>query len=201
MLTDSNSWIKSLVQPMPSKTVLTRRVKGFDVDMLVNFALAQNVEGNTNIPLDAIGAPYRLATAKDGTVKFSQAGRPSIRIAKPIVAFGTMIHQNIVAGIMAETSRVFTEKEAEVKAMAEAASKVGAPIIAADEKLLATAEAALLKAAADAKAKADAEAGVAEAEKIVASKPRKAKKVSPPVETQTETPSDVPARELVGATA
>jgi hypothetical protein len=149
-----NTYIKSLVTPQPTKTVLSRRVKSFDVEMLRTFAVAQNVEGNTSIPLDAIGAPYRLATAKDGTIKFGATGKPSIRIAKELVAFGTMIHQNIVAGILADTSRVFTEKEEACTNMLAAATKAGQPIIDSDEKKLAEA----LKARAEAEAKMDAPA-------------------------------------------
>ncbi len=192
MNTENNSWIRSLVTPMPTKQVITRRVKSFDVDMLVNFAVAQNVEGNTTIPLDAIGAPYRLATAKDGTVRFSQAGRPSIRIAKELVSFGTMIHQNIVAGILADTNRVFTEREEEVKTMIEAASKLGAPIVASDVKKLTEAIAARAKAEAEAQAKTEAEAK--EAETTTA----EADEVNTTIEAKSR---KKPARELVGATA
>jgi len=137
MLTDS--YIKGLVTPQPTKNVIKRNVKAFDVEFLRTFAIAQNVEGNTNIPLEAIGAPYRLAANKDGTIKISASGKPSIRVAKEIVAFGTMIHNNIVAGIQADTDRVFAEKKEACEAMVATSVKAGQPIINSDEKKLAVA--------------------------------------------------------------
>ncbi len=165
--------IKALVTPLPTKDQITRRVKSLDVAMLVSFAVAQNVEGNTTIPLEAIGAPYRLRTNKAGEVQFSQTGRPSVRVAKELVAFGTMIHNNIVSAIVSDTARVYTEKEAEVKAMIAAAQKAGAPIINADNVKLTAAIAARAKAEADAAA----------------------------AKNDGHETADVPERELVGATA
>ncbi len=144
--------IKALVTPLPTKDQITRRVKSLDVAMLVSFAVAQNVEGNTTIPLEAIGAPYRLRTNKAGEVAFSASGRPSVRVAKELVAFGTMIHNNIVSAIVSDTARVFTEKEAEVNTMIAAAQKAGAPIINADNVKLTAAIAARAKAEAAAEA-------------------------------------------------
>ncbi len=155
MLTDS--YIKGLVTPQPTKTAIKRNVKAFDVEFLRTFAIAQNVEGNTNIPLEAIGAPYRLAQNKDGTIKISASGKPSIRVAKEIVTFGTMIHNNIVAGIQADTDRVFVEKKEACDAMVAASVKAGQPIINSDEKKLSAA----LKVYADAEAKKAAEAEAA----------------------------------------
>ncbi|MDD5060890.1 MAG: hypothetical protein PHN44_01220 [Candidatus Marinimicrobia bacterium] len=156
-----SNYFKSLVTPMPAKAA-TRRVKSFDVDMLVQFGYAQNAVKNTNIPLEALGAPYRLAIGKDGEVKFSASGRPSIRVAKEIVSFGTTIHQNVVAQIQAETARIFNEQEETINKMMEAAKKVAMPIINSDVKKLDDALAAR------AKAEAEAAAAVAEAETIVA---------------------------------
>ena len=165
------SMTKWLVTPLPTKDTVVRRVKSFDVAMLVDYAVAQNVCGNTTIPLEAIGAPYRLRTNKAGVVQFSQTGKPSVRVAKEIVAFGTMIHNNIVSAIVSDTSRVYAEKEAEVKAMIAAAAKAGAPIINSDNTKLTAAIAAR------AKAEADAAAAANDGHK-----------------------TDVPERELVGAT-
>ena len=148
----------SLVTPQPTKTVITRRVKSFDVEMLRLFAVATNVEGKTSIPLDAIGAPYRLATNKDGTIRFGQTGKPSVRIAKELVGFGTMIHQNIVAGIQADTARVFKENEEACTDMLAKAEQAGKPIVEIDERKLAEAL----------KARAEAVASVPERELVPA---------------------------------
>ena len=153
-----NNYIKSLVTPVASKGT-TRRVKSFDVDMLVEFGYAQNIEGNTSLPLEALGAPYRLAVSKDGEVKFSSTGRPSVRVAKEIVSFGTTIHQNIVSMMQAETVRVFKEKEEAVALMKTAAAKAAAPILNSDVKRLDAALAARAKAEAE-KAASDAAAGM-----------------------------------------
>ena len=41
--------------------------------------------GDTAIPSEALGAPLRLGYNKDGTVKFSNSGKPVIRVAKELI--------------------------------------------------------------------------------------------------------------------
>ena len=135
---ESNSYTASLVRPIARKP-LTRRVKSLDVEMLVEFGICTNVEGLTNLPLEALGCPYRLATNKDGSVRFTQSGNVSVRVAKEIVSFGTMMHQNIVAGIQADIQRVHLEKKEAVEAMTAVCVKAGEPIKEADERKLAEA--------------------------------------------------------------
>jgi hypothetical protein len=198
---DNKNWIDSIIQPIGAEKQTTRRVKSFDVALLVNFGIALNVEGKMNIPLEAIGAPLRLATAKDGSVKFSASGKPSVKVAKEIVAFGTMIHTNIVKGIMADTARVFAEQEEAVKLTIQKAGKAAEPILRADAAALEATYAARAKAEAEAEAVAKAEAEAAE-EKITARVRRapRASKQTPPVEPVSE-PVQEPDKELVGATA
>ncbi len=68
-----------------------------------------------------------------------------------------MIHNNIVAGIQADTDGVFVEKKEACDAMVAASVKAGQPIINSDEKKLSAA----LKVYADAEAKKAAEAEAA----------------------------------------
>jgi hypothetical protein len=40
--------------------------------------------GDTAIPHEALGAPMRLVYNQDGSVKFSKAGKPVVKVAKDI---------------------------------------------------------------------------------------------------------------------
>ncbi|GAI99055.1 unnamed protein product, partial [marine sediment metagenome] len=76
--------ITALVTPIP-KNQRGRRVWSIDLESVwLPFFTATNTTGNTAIPFDALGSPLRLAYEKDGSVKFSPAGRPVIRVAKEI---------------------------------------------------------------------------------------------------------------------
>ena len=68
------SYIKSLLQPT-TKRESGRKVWSIDLESIwLPFFIATNVQGDTAIPHDALGALLRLAYEKDGSVKFSKTG-------------------------------------------------------------------------------------------------------------------------------
>ena len=71
------SYIKSLLQPT-TKRESGRKVWSIDLQYVwLPFFTATNVQGDTAIPHEAIGAPLRLAKDKDGSVKFKKTAAQS----------------------------------------------------------------------------------------------------------------------------
>lgn len=132
-----------------------RKVWSIDLEAVwLPFFTATNTEGKTAIPAESLGAPLRLAYNKDGTVKFTEAGRPIIRVEKEIGANVKLVRENFVAGLLAYAKGVATENAEGFKATIEASVKAGAPIQTRDADNLVNAVAA--RAAADAEAAAEA---------------------------------------------
>ena len=105
------SYIKSLLMPR-AKAPQGRRVWNIDLEtVIVPFFTATNTTGDTAMPHDALGAPLRLAYAKDGSVKFRANGRPNIVVAKPIRDGVVMLRENFIANLMDFTHKVATERE------------------------------------------------------------------------------------------
>ena len=81
---ETPDYIKALLRPNGRKPA-GRRVWSIDLETVwLPFFTATNTMGDTAIPHEALGAPLRLAYNADGTVKFSQTGRPVIKVAKEI---------------------------------------------------------------------------------------------------------------------
>ena len=121
--------------------------------VLVPFFTATNTVKATAIPSDALGAPLRLAYEKDGQVRFSEAGRPVIRVAKEIGDQVKVVRENFVANLQSFTGLVIKKDKDGYMAQVKAAQAAGAPIVAKDQ--------ASLKAAYDALAvQAEAETAV-----------------------------------------
>lgn len=137
------NYIVSLLAPRPVQAKSTRRVWGMSLqDVVLPFLVASNVTGNTAIPHDALGAPVRLAYDKDGSVKFSKAGKPTTRVAKPITDAVNLMRDNMVASLQSFTGEVVkAHKEDYVKEVA-ACTKAGKPVHEHDERNLRTAMAA-----------------------------------------------------------
>jgi len=100
------------------------------------FFHSTNLEGQTKISLEALGAPLRLGYNPDGSVRFSKAGRPIIRIVKDISDNVRLVRENFVAGLQSYAHEVITANtEAYNKQVAEAV-KAGKPIIERDSNEL-----------------------------------------------------------------
>ena len=81
---ESPSYIKSLLIPSIRKPQ-GRRVWSIDLEQVwLPFFTATNTQGDTAIPSASLGCPLRLGYDKTGAVRFTQAGRPVVRIAKEL---------------------------------------------------------------------------------------------------------------------
>jgi len=129
---ESPQYIKNLLMPN-AKSPTGRRVWSIDLETVwLPFFTATNAMGDTAIPVDALGCPIRLAYDKDGSVKFSKAGRPVTRVAKPLADSVTLIRQNFVANLQDYAEQVATDKQEEYASQVDLAQRAGQPIIAHD---------------------------------------------------------------------
>jgi hypothetical protein len=129
---DTPNYIKSLLMPNGKKPA-GRRVWSIDLESVwLPFLTSTNTMGDTAIPVDALGAPLRLAYNADGSVKFSKAGRPVTKVAKEIADSVRLVRDNFTAGLVAYASGVITENPEGYKAQIELAREAGEPIITKD---------------------------------------------------------------------
>ena len=157
---ETPNYIKSLVTPT-TKQPQGRKVWSIDLQQVwLPFFTATNTMGDTAIPSDAIGCPLRLGYDKAGQVRFSQAGRPVIRVAKEIADNVKMVRDNFTANLINYAGSVMRDNAEGYKAQLETAKKAGEPVYQHDKNQLSNA----LKARAEAEAEAVAEA-VAKAER------------------------------------
>ena len=161
------SYIKSLLIPSTRKPQ-GRRVWSIDLEAVwLPFFTATNTMGDTAIPSAALGCPLRLGYDKTGAVRFSQAGRPVVRVVKEIGDSVKLVRDNFTANLLNYAGSVISERGDDYKAQIALAQKAGEPIfqhdrIELDNAIRAKAEA---EAVAEAKAIAEAEAkAVAEAQ-------------------------------------
>jgi len=152
---DTPNYIKSLLMPNGKKPA-GRRVWSIDLESVwLPFLTSTNTVGDTAIPVDALGAPLRLAYNADGSVKFSKAGRPVTKVAKEIADSVRLVRDNFTAGLVAYANGVITENPEGYKAQIELAREAGEPIIAKDRANLDKAIAnAMVEAVAEAEVKA-----------------------------------------------
>ena len=174
---ESPSYIKSLLIPSIKKPQ-GRRVWSIDLEQVwLPFFTATNTMGDTAIPSDALGCPLRLGYDKAGAVRFTQAGRPVIRVAKEIGDSVRLVRDNFTANLLNYAGSVIKDNADGYKAQVALARKAGEPITQHDRLQLHLA----LKAKVEAEAKAQAEAvakAVAEAE-AGKSKGRKVRELVP----------------------
>ncbi len=164
METQTPNYIKQLIIPQAKAAKNSRRVWSIDLETVwLPFFTATNVMGDTAIPSEALGAPLRLATGKDGTIKFSDSGKPVVRVVKDVSDMVRMVRENFTAGLMSFTNGVATENPNGYTAEVQKAIEAGKPIIASDSAKL---TAYRLRMEAEAKAKSDAEAVKPEPDKI-----------------------------------
>jgi len=158
------SYIKSLLAPATNGKA-GKRVWSIDLEATwLPFFTATNVQGDTAIPADALGAPIRLAYAGDGAVKFNKKGRPVTVVVKEIRDAVTLVRENFAAQLNSYAASVARDNPDAYKAQVKAALKAGEPITVKDKAKLADAmraqmDAAIAEAEAKANAKAEAEGG------------------------------------------
>ena len=191
---ETANYIKALVTPQAKKANTSRRVWSIDLETVwLPFFTATNVTGDTAIPHDALGAPLRLGYNRDGTVKFSNSGRPVIRVVKDLSDSVRMIRDNFTAGLMAYASEVATENPNGFKAEIAKAHEAGVPIITRDNAMLKDAYARMMAEQVEAELKAKQKADrttepPADTEK--ASQPKR--KVRKPIKAHADQPADNP---------
>ena len=157
---ETPNYIKSLVTPT-TKQPQGRKVWSIDLQQVwLPFFTATNTMGDTAIPSDAIGCPLRLGYDKAGQVRFSQAGRPVIRVAKEIADNVRLVRDNFTANLLNYAGSVMRDNAEGYKAQIETAKKAGEPVYQHDKNQISNA----LKARAEAEAEAIAEAVAQEAE-------------------------------------
>ena len=123
------SYIKSLLQPT-TKRESGRKVWSIDLQYVwLPFFTATNVQGDTTMPKEAIGAPLRLAKDKDGSVKFKKDGRPVLKVAGELSDGIRMVRENFVAGLVNYAGQVMKQRPDDYKAESAACQAAGAPII------------------------------------------------------------------------
>jgi len=151
---ETPNYIKSLLKANIQKPQ-GRKVWSIDLETAwLPFFTATNVMGETRIPVDAIGAPLRLAYNPDGAVRFSKSGRPVVRVAKDISDNVRLVRENFVAGLQSYAHGVITDNSDDYTAQVIKAREAGTPIIAHDRDKL---NEAMDKAIKDAIAHAEAE--------------------------------------------
>lgn len=158
------NFIKALVKPSTNGKASARKVWSVDLETVwLPFFKATNTTGDTALPLEALGAPLRLAYTPDGAVRFSKAGRPVIKVAKDISDSIRLVRENFVAGLMSFTNEVATTLTDDFNATCSKAVEAGKPLINHDIGKL---NEAIAKRQAEAMAEAMAEAGKPEAELV-----------------------------------
>ena len=159
MNNETPTYIKSLVTPT-TKQAQGRKVWSIDLQQVwLPFFTATNTMGDTAIPSDAIGCPFRLGYDKAGQVRFSQSGRPVVRVVKEIADNVRMVRDNFTANLLSYAGQVAKDNAEGYKAQIAQALKAG--------EVIATHDKTQLSKALEARAEAQAEA-VAKEEQAVA---------------------------------
>ena len=127
-MSSSPNYVKALLKPTSTKGS-SRKVWSVDLETVwLPFFTAANVQGDTAIPREALGAPLRLAKEQDGTVKFSKTGRPVLRVAPELASQIKVVRENFVAGLQNYATGVAKNKAEEYKAEVAACQAAGNPI-------------------------------------------------------------------------
>jgi hypothetical protein len=155
---ESPQYIKALLKPNGSKPQ-GRRVWSIDLESVwLPFFTATNTQGDTALAAESLGAPLRLAYDKDGTPKFSQTGRPVVRVVKEVADSVRLIRENFVASLVAYSHGVAKESPDGYKAQVLAAQAAGQPIVDHDKAALIAIMAQADEAQATCQAQAEAQA-------------------------------------------
>jgi len=152
---DTPTYIKSLLLPNGKKPT-GRKVWSLDLESIwLPFFTATNLEGETAIPADALGAPLRLGYNQDGTVKFTKSGRPVIKVVKDIADSVKLVRENFAANLLDYAVNVRDSNPEGFESLQNTAREAGEPIATKDRANMQRAIAeAMEKSMAEAKAKA-----------------------------------------------
>lgn len=127
--------ITALLEPIARGT--DRKVWSISLAAIwLPFFTATNVEGQTAIDADVLGAPLRLQKETDGMPKFSKSGRPVIRVAKELSDNIRVVRDNFAAGLVAYASHIKAANPDAYKQQVELAQQAGEPLIAKDIETL-----------------------------------------------------------------
>ena len=207
---ESPQYIKALLKPNGNKPT-GRRVWSIDLESVwLPFFTATNTQGDTALAAEALGAPLRLAYDKDGTVKFSQTGRPVVRVVKEVADSVRLVRENFVAALGSYAHNVIGDNPDGYKAQVLAAQEAGRPIVERDkaallDALLAGADAlteadakaeAYAKIGADALAEAEAKAA---ADALAEAEPQAEPQAKPQAKPQAEAKPKARVKEAVAA--
>jgi len=131
---ETPQYIKALLAPTKNSRG-SRRAWSIDVESVwAPFFTATNVMGETTLPDDVLGAPIRLAKSPDGEVRFSQSGRPVMRVHPELNSQIGIVRENFVAGLQAYTGSVLEERPDAYGEQVTKAQAAGQPIMEADQK-------------------------------------------------------------------
>lgn len=134
---ETPNYIKALIMPRNGQKMRDRRVWSIELARVwLPFLTACNTAGETAIPADALGAPLRLAYNTDGSVKFSKAGRPVMRVSKDIADCVRMVRDNFTANLLDYAGQVMSDMPDQFQAQLDTATKAGEPIIQRDNRNL-----------------------------------------------------------------
>ena len=133
----SSNYIAALLKPPTVKPASSRKLWGIDLEgVWLPFFMASNVEGQTNIPSEALGAPLRLGYDKDGEVRFSQSGRPSFKVASELSEQVNSVKGNIMASLVQYTGQVVKSNKDGYAEEAQKAHNAGQDILTKDANAL-----------------------------------------------------------------
>ena len=133
---ETPQYIKTLLHPNGSKP-RGRKVWSVDLETVwLPFFTASNVTGDTHIPNEALGAPLRLAYELDSSVKFSNSGRPVIRVTKELQDNIKLVRENFVAGLTVFAQTVIDQQPDDYRTQVEASQQAGQPIVERDRQAL-----------------------------------------------------------------
>lgn len=171
--------VEQLLKPANPVKAKDRNVWGLPLkELWIPFLVATNVNGETHFSNDALGAPLRDRYNKDGTPKLSDKGERLQEVEKKEIAPAIKgIRENFAFGIATYTAQTQKAKPAEFKAQVEAAQKAGERIHAHEDSTFGSYLAALEQ----------AKAAIAAAQN------------APAAETNPETKTETPEKELVPA--
>ena len=145
----TTTFVKRLLMPVGQQKS-ARKVWSIDLESVwIPFFTATNTEGCSAIPPDALGCPLRLGYAKDGSVRFSQSGKPVIRVAKELSDNVRIVRENFTATLLSHVDAVKAEMPTEYEAMQIASVNAGKAVANVDSESLAKANALRLQAMVD----------------------------------------------------
>ena len=135
--TQEKSFISALVTPTPGRGTSAKKSWAIDVETVwVPFFTATNAMGETNVSPEALGAPIRLATQKDGSVRFSSNGRPVMRVASELSAQVGVVKENFVASLTSYVGVVTEEHPDAYAEQVRVNQLAGTPLLLQDTNLL-----------------------------------------------------------------